>query len=418
MEDKRFGFEQLPPEIQAKADRMNLSEDAVPPYDVPQLPITENMSAAGFEQTLKPHLLAEFYRSMYGIIPPVCESVEYHIRHEGFAFNKLAIRREVDIICRHKGDEQTLHMLLYLPAERRGKVPVFFGLNFRGNIDTTVDEDAEFIPFDAAPPLWSLRYDDGRVTAENRGEKAYRFDFEKVLKRGFGSATICYQDIYLDRPDGFAKSIMRFFYSADEWNSKERDSGAISAWAWGIMRALDYLEKQPEIDPERLIVHGHSRLGKTALWAGANDPRIWLTVSNCSGTGGAKLSHRYYGEDFSWLEVWNKHWFTGKFPEYVDRDLEYPVDQHFLMAAIAPRLLYIASADKDFYADPRGEYLSGVYASPAWNIYGKKALEDTVYPECGKLTGDGSVGYYLRAGEHEFMPENWDALLSFTEKHL
>ena len=295
---------------------------------------------------------------------------------------------------------------------------VFFGLNFRGNIDTTTDKDVEFIPFDAAPPMWSLRYDDGRVTGEKSGEKAYRFDFEKVLQRGFASATICYQDIYLDRPDGFTKSIMRFFYSEDKWNSKERDSGAISAWAWGILRALDYLEKQPEIAPERFIVHGHSRLGKTALWAGANDPRIWLTVSNCSGTCGAKLAHRYYGEDFAWLKVWNSHWFCGRFAGYAGRDLEYPVDQHFLMAAIAPRLLYIASADKDFYADPRGEYLSGFYASPVWNIYGKKALEHSVFPECGKLIGEGAVGYYLRAGEHEFMPENWDALLNFVEKRL
>ena len=210
---------------------------------------------------------------------------------------------------------------------------------------------------------------------------------------------------------------MRFFYTPSQWHSADRPTGAISAWAWGIMRALDCLSAQSEIDSSRFIVHGHSRLGKTALWTGANDPRVWLTVSNCSGTAGAKLSHRYYGEDFAWLDAWNERWFCSEFRKFSGRDLDFPVDQHFLMASIAPRLLYIASADKDYYADPEGEYISGKLASAAWNIYGKKGLDNTVYPTCGKLIGE-NIGYYLRSGEHNFTPENWQALLSFTEKHL
>ena len=418
MKEKRFAHENLPADIQAKADAMNLDAENIPPYDIPALPISENMTAAEFEQSVKPHLLDEFKRSMYGEIPPMCEKLDFIVRKEGEAFNGLALRREIDIVCKHGDIEHTIPMLLYIPVKRSGKVPVIFGLNFPGNIATTFDENVTFKPFVRGPQTWTIRYNDNRADESQRGIKAYRWEFEKVLQHGFAAATISYNDIFYDKPWGFDTSIMRMFYTAEEWDSPTRSTGAISAWAWGIMRGLDCLSTQKEIDMDHVVVHGHSRLGKTALWAGANDKRIWLTVSNCSGTCGAKFTHRYYGEDFSWLNVWVKHWFCGEFQKYADRDLEYPVDQHFLMAAIAPRLLYIASASNDVYADPEGEYLSGVLAGPAWNIYGKTGLENTEFPPCGKLIGSGSIGYYLREGEHDFMPENWDALLEFIERHL
>ena len=184
-----------------------------------------------------------------------------------------------------------------------------------------------------------------------------------------------------------------------------------------VSRALDYLEQQDELDAKHIIVHGHSRLGKTALWAGANDPRIWLTVSNCSGTGGAKIAHRYFGESFAWLNLWFPYWFCSNFAGYAGRESEFPIDQHVVMAAIAPRLLFIASASEDLHADPRGEYSGGVLASEAWNIFGRQGLENTNFPPCSKLIG-GDVGYYLRPGNHDFMPENWDVLLEFVKRHL
>lgn len=417
MEEKRFAHENLPPAIQAKADQMNLDAAAVPAYSVPDLPIDANTSPEEFERDIRPHLLDEFKRSMYGEIPPVCEKLEFVLRKEHIAFDGLAICRQIDIICSNNDWVHTIPLLLYIPCERHGKVPVIFGLNFLGLTAVTRDPGVIFNKFDRAEDLGSIRYADKRAGESDRGCKAYRWEIEKVLQKGFAAATVCYHDIFLDRPDGFAGSVMRLFYSAEEWADPMRNTGAISAWAWGIMRALDCLEQQAELDSSRFVVHGHSRLGKTALWAGANDPRIWLTVSNCSGTCGAKLTHRYFGEDFAWLDVWNSRWFCGKFREYAGRDEEYPVDQHFLMAAIAPRLLYIASASEDLYADPEGEYLSGVLASPAWNVYGKNGLENTVFPPCGKLIG-GDVGYYLRKGDHEFMPENWDALLEFIQKHI
>ena len=190
-------------------------------------------------------------------------------------------------------------------------------------------------------------------------------------------------------------SVMPLFYSAELWNSPQRPSGAISAWAWGISRAIDCLLTQPEIAPDKIIVHGLSRLGKTALWAGANDPRIAAAVSICSGTLGAKLTRRYCGESLDWLLFWRQYWFLPELNNFRRRDREVPVDQHALMSCIAPRGLYVASAKNDDYADPAGEKLGTLHAAAAWQDKSR-------------------VRYFIREGEHDFTPENWDDLLQYA----
>ena len=416
---KRFANENFPPEIQEKAERMNTDESKVPAFELPPLPVNDHTTGCEFQTFIRPRIIAAFEKYMYGVIPPRCEELVFKVTSEGIALNGLALRREVDIICRHKGMERILHMLTYLPCNVQNRVPVFFGLNFKGNHCISHDPGAVFHPFERYAPVNpdSLRQADGRLDESGRGEVAGRWDVENVLKRGYAVATICYFDIYPDVPAGFEKSIMRMFYTPEVWNSGQRDSGAISAWAWGIRRGLDYLETVPEIDSNKIAVHGHSRLGKTALWAGATDQRIALTISNCSGTCGAKLCHRHFGENFEWIHYWNTHWFRPEFEQYILRDLEYPIDQHMLMAAVAPRLLYVASGSLDEYADPRGEFEAAAAASPAWRISGGSGLGTVTFPPCGKLIGN-EIGYYLRQGEHAFTPENWSVLLDFADARL
>ena len=357
--------------------------------------------------------------------------MRFEITSEGYAFDRLALRREIDIICRNRDRERVLHMLLYLPARQQGKVPVFFGLNFGGNHTATEDPGVTFHPFvpralrkirrlaqyDNENASWRPRLLDPHKPEDRRGEHAGRWNFEKVLRHGFASATMNYQDIFADRYEGFEQSVMALFYDLEDWDSPERKIGAISAWAWGISRAIDCLEAQEEVDRTKICVHGHSRLGKTSLWAGANDSRIALTISNCSGTCGSKLAHHRFGESFAWLDLWNEHWFTARFKQWVDKEHLLPFDQHFLMAAIAPRLLYIASASLDDYADPQGEYLAAKAASRAWRLFGGRGLPDTDFPRPGNLIGE-EVGYFLRNGGHDFTSENWDALLAFSERHF
>ena len=406
---KQFADQNLPDYMQEKADRMNLFEEDVPPYVPVALPFNENSDP----REVRKATLELFAREMYGEIPPCCDELTFAVRSEGSAFNGLAVRKEIDITCRHNGIERIMHMLIYLPVQVKGKVPCFFTLNFKGNHTTTFDPEVTFYPFEPYHSEYAW-HSDGRATEDQRGLKAFQWEYETVLKAGFASATICYFDIFPDHPQGFAKSVMPMFYSEEEWNSPQRKSGAISAWSWGVSRALDVLCRLPEIDSGRIAVAGLSRLGKVALWAGANDERIKLAISICSGTGGAKMTRRYFGENMEWLENWRTYWFVPGFFQYTRRDTEIPFDQQQMMACIAPRKMLVASASNDGYADPRGEFLAAKAASKAWEFYNLRGIDENAqFPAPGESVGKDCVHYYLRIGEHSFTPENWSDILSF-----
>lgn len=414
--EKRFGSENLPPEMQAVADRMNLDPDAVPAYTLPQF---TSRTAAEFMRTERPRILRDFGRYMYGDIPPRCASTDAEVQEEDpAAFGGLATRREITVRCAGRGQARYFHMLLYVPNDRKGRVPVFFGLNFKGNHACSADPGVLFHMTKRYPTLGGYsRFADGRSGPEGRACAKDRWCFEDVLRRGYAAATVCYWELYPDHPWGFHDSVLPLFFGEDLWESEERPCGAISAWSWGISRALDVLEQQPEIDGKRMIVHGLSRLGKAALWAGANDERVALTVSCCSGTCGAKLAHRYYGEDFGWVDLWNPHWTVPAFRRFVGNDGAIPVDAHQLIACVAPRLAFVASATEDVYADPQGEFLAAAHAADAYRLFGSAGIGTDIRPAPDTLlTGD--VGYFLRTGVHNCTPENWKAFLDYADVRL
>ena len=407
--------ENFTPEQQAKAQQMNDCEERVPPYSVPG---PESATAAEFLQKERKELLKKLGRYLYGPIPGRCRYLDFDVvSEEPDAFDGLATRRQIVIRCSNGGQARFLNMLLYIPNRRKKPVPVFFGMNLRGTHAGTFDPLVRYTVTKRYPTLGGfIRFSDRRAREDQRGMEASRWDHEKVLKRGYAVATINYCDVYPDHPLGFPDSVLAMFFDEKTFQSPERPCGAISAWAWGYSRAIDCLEAQPEIDRNHIAIHGLSRLGKTALWAGANDERAALTVSCCSGTLGAKLSHRYFGEDFSWIDLWNPHWVVPEFRNWVDRDLEIPVEQNQLLACIAPRLLFIMSAEEDTYADPKGEFLSAVHASKFYRLFGSEGIGTDQRPPVGKLlTGD--IGYFLQEKEHNFHPSGWDALLDYTDLH-
>ena len=367
----------------------------------------------------RPYLLSLFENQMYGSTPDntdvrweFIKSSEYRNALEG-----KAIKKEIVIRVMRGAQFRDLWLLIYLPTGQSDPIPVFLGLNFNGNHTILNDPSITITPNWIDENNRLKRFAPGNIE-QSRGNAASRWPVGDILSRGYGVATIFCGDMDPDYDDGFQNGIHPLFFADGQGVPDKNDWGSIGAWAWGLSRAIDYFENDPEIDATRVAVFGHSRLGKTALWAGATDQRIALTISNNSGCGGAALSIRRQGETVEKINSGFPHWFCDNFLQYNEREDQLPVDQHMLIALIAPRPVYIASAEQDLWADPIGEYLSAYYAQPAYELVGKSTGLEPELPVINDPKKDGIIGYHIRTGGHDVTNYDWEQFLDFADKHL
>ncbi len=389
--------------VTASAQRpgFNYDELKVPSYELPDPLMFNNgepvRSPADWINRRRAEILALFEEHVYGRSPARPEKAHFELPEQNDnVLGGKARRKQVTVYFAAGKQGPRMDLLLYLPIGTSNPVPVFLAPNFSGN--HTIQPD----------PAVRLAKS---ATEVSRGTKAGRWAVDKILERGYGLATVYYEDIDPDFDDGFQNGV----HALDE--SRRPDSwGSLAAWSWGLSRVLDYFETDADIDHERVALMGHSRLGKAALWAGAADERFAIVISNNSGCGGAALSRRRFGETIKRINTSFPHWFNDNFTAYNDNEDALPVDQHMLLALIAPRPLYVASAEEDQWADPNGEFLSAMHAGAVYELLGEKGLGVGEQPAVEHPIMN-TVGYHVRKGKHDVTEYDWLRYLDFADMH-
>ena len=407
-----------PPEPAGPAG-YNYDETKVGVYTLPDLMLTnggKRVTSKADWAGRRAELLRLFAENVYGKTPTQAVRLRFQTNSVNqSARNGLAIRKQISIFFADYPKLPPIDVLLYIPKGATKPAPVIMGLNFCGNHCITTEPDISLSTRWVGNAIGEVSVNN-KATEKARGMQEPRWPVDTILKRGYALATAYYGDIEPDHPQGWHTGIRSALGDSTRYgNSQASEWGAIGAWAWGMSRIMDYLQTDPAIDAKRVILMGHSRIGKAAVWAGAQDERFAAVIANESGEGGAALSRRYYGETVERLNTSFPHWFTGRYQTYNQRVADLPVDQHQLLALIAPRPLYVASADGDQWSDPKGEFLGALQAEPAYKLYGKTGLGTAMFPGLNQSVGQ-TVRYHDRTGKHDVTDYDWAQYLRFADE--
>lgn len=379
-------------QLAAKQPAINYEETKVGSYSLPELLTSASGEAVRTKKAWaarRAQILELFRENVYGRSPGKPDRLRFEvIEHQTDAMSGRAILKRVAVISSQAGREHRFELTLFLPAAARGRrVPVFLLLNNRPvtNTDPTRREQSGFWPA------------------------------EKMIERGYGIAALQVGELAPDDKARFRDGVIKLFEGTTEGERPANAWAALGAWAWGASRAMDYLATDRGVDRSKVAVVGHSRGGKAALWAGAQDERFALVISNESGESGAALSRRNYGETIARITEVFPHWFARNYAGFAGREASLPVDQHMLLALIAPRALYVASADEDLWSDPRGEFLALAQTSPVFALWKDPAIALDAMPALQQPLVAGRRGYHIRTGAHNLTPFDWERFADFAD---
>ncbi len=376
--------------LEARRGGFNYDESKVPEYTLPNpLAATDGTVVADAEAwngSRREELMDLFRDQVYGRRPEVEYSVQFEKTAElKDAFDDAATGRSMTATVVIGDRTYSFPFVLFVPNNAKGPVPAVVHINNR-----------YFIPLEKAAsehdPFWPAK---------------------TLIERGYATASFHTSDVDPDKKDGYDNGIRSFFANGQPPEDKAWRS--LSAWGWAASRVLDHLDSLETVDGGRVAVVGHSRGGKTSLWASCEDPRFAIAYSNNSGCGGAALSRRAYGETVGRITNSFPHWFCKPFSEYADREGELPVDQHEVIGLIAPRGVYVASSDDDLWADPKGEYASVVAAAPVFQLLGKQSITKVEMPALNQPRVVGQTGYHVRSGGHGLGDVDWNWFLDFAD---
>lgn len=364
--------------------------------------------ARTWKQQRRPEIRALIEEHWFGKSPARPANMRFEVTEQGSpAFGGKAVRQQVTI---HFGGEQRMDLLLYLPAGAPGPVPVFLNMSFFSNHLTVADPEVR--------PGRRWDRETLKQVAADGPRRGRGFPVETLLAAGIGFATFNKDDLAPDFTGSEGMGVKALYLKSGETRPAPNEWGAIAAWAWGASRALDYLETVKQVDAKRVAIYGVSRLGKTALWAGAADERFGMVIASCSGEGGAAVARRNYGETLAHMAAPTRYpyQFAGNYANYAGRVHEWPVDANLLLAMIAPRPLLLQTGNTDKWSDPYGEFLAAVDAERVYRLFGKKGPGTTRFPAPGEgLLHD--LGYYMHDGGHGTVPSDFDIYVRFLRQH-
>jgi hypothetical protein len=374
----------------------NYDESKVPGYTLPAPLVMADGKRVPDAQTWRtkrrPEILRAYQTEIYGRIPANTPQVTWEVVDTDPAArgNTAIMRRAVGRIG-SAADAPRVTMMIYTPSKAAKPVPLILIINFGGGP-----------PVEGRP---AMQFNDPPVAAD-------------ILARGWGYAMVGYQDIQPDRLNTFNQGVIGLTLPAGQEQPKPDEWGTISAWSWGLSRIIDYFESDKLVDAKKIAVQGHSRLGKTVLWASAMDERIAAVFSSCSGEMGAALARRDWGETVDDMAQNFSYQFAGNFQKYAGHWNDMPVDAHMLIALSAPRPVFITGGTQDQWADPVGEFKAGVAAGPVYKLLGKNDLGTTELPPLDTPLTKGDIGWHYHTGGHMATAADWKAFLDFVGKYF
>jgi len=380
----------------------NYDEAKVGAYKLPDPLVLQNgqpvRTADQWLKERRPELVKLYESEIYGRMPERAPKLSFTVVETSTnALDGMAVRKHLVGHLGNNPEGPAVNVFLYLPAKAQGPVPVLLHLTF-----FTSDPGASA---PATPNAGRFRFrETGPLT--------------NLLARGYGYATVRYTEFEGDSASNNLSLARKLALAPGQTKPAPDEWGTISTWAWGASRVLDYLETDSAVDAKRVALIGHSRLGKTVLWAGARDPRFALVYSSCAGEMGSALARRDYGETVDDMAA-NFPWqFAGNFQRYAGHWNDMPVDAHMVIALNAPRPVFITGGTQDQWADPRGEFLAAVAAGPVYRLLGQKDLGQTDGPPLDQPLIAGALGFLYHSGGHAILPTDWQAFLAFADRYL
>ncbi len=368
----------------------NYSEDKVAPYTLPDPLVTFDKrpvtTAQMWLKQRRPEILKFFRDEIYGAIPANAPKVTWEVTEtDDNARKGMAIMRRIVGRMGEKKDGPRMNLTVFTPAKATGPIPVLLNLTF------------------------ALRAG---------GRPPGLFDLvEETLSHGWGYAALGYTDIQPDRPNRWTEGAIGLTLKQGQTKPEADEWGTISAWAWGLSRAIDYFQTDKFVNAKQIAITGASRLGKTVLWASAQDERVAAVFAAVPGEMGALLIRRDWGETLDDMAERFGYQFAGNLQKWVGKWNDLPVDQHMLIALSAPRPVFVSGGIKDQWSDPKGQFLALVAAGPVYRLLGAKDLGVTRMRALDEPVADGSLAYHYHSSGHAVLPADWKIFFEFADRH-